>query len=328
MSRLFHLKKITDLFNKVSVFYNLNSANYWHTVTRCRITSRPDETGPYFLDFSSKSNYVQKIDPGGVPLFEYEGEIKETYHPVVICQYALGLFDVYFESGMSNNEIKKKFLAQADWLCKNAFLKDTRAYWHFDYPDIRYGIKPPWFSAMAQGEAISVLCRAFKITGKEEYLKIAEAAQLMFSNSINDGGVRRLFKGNVIFEEYPADKVTGVLNGFMFALFGLYDLYLANKNNKALSFFNEGVSNLKTLLNYYDLGYWSRYDLFKFPLVNPASFTYHELHIEQLKVLYILTNEKIFLDYSLKWKNYESGYFKKTRALINKIIYLKKINAI
>ncbi len=328
MSLRFQLKKISDLLNKVSVFYSHNSANYWHTVTPCRISSPPDEIGAYFLDFSSKADYVQSLDENGVPLFEYGGEIPSTYHPVAICQYALGLSDIYFETGCLNENIKNKFLIQADWLRENAVIRDGGTFWLFDFPDKRYKINAPWFSAMAQGEAISVLCRAFKITDNKDYLTTAAQALMPFNKKIAEGGVKNVFENLLLFEEYPAGEVTGVLNGFIFSLFGLYDLYLVCKNEEAYMFFNEGIESLKKLLKYYDLGYWSRYDLFKYPLVNPASYTYHELHVQQLKALYVLTGEKVLLEFSKKWHGYEKGLIRKTKALINKIIYFKKVDVI
>lgn len=328
MSLLSKIKKIPDLFNKVSVFYNTDSANYWHTVTPCRISQKPGEIGFYFLDFSSKAAYSGKMDSKGVPLFEYPGEIPSTYHPVVICQYAMGLFDQFAVNSYTDNNIKEKFLVQANWLINNAVLKGDGAYWYFDFPDRRYGIKEPWISAMAQGEAISVLCRAYKITGNSLYLNTAKSALLPFYRYVSNGGVRKNFKEVLLFEEYPADEITGVLNGFIFSLFGIYDLALTLQDGEALKLFSEGITNLKLLLKYYDLGYWTRYDLFRFPLKNPASYTYHMLHVEQLKALYILTGENIFKEYSEKWRGYEKGITGKSRALINKIIYLRKIKAI
>ena len=328
MSLIIRFKKLSDLFNKASVFYSPKSANYWHTITPCGITRRPGDIGRYYLDFSTKINYAQNKDENGIPLFEYLNEIPETYHPIAICQYALGLYDVYIAKACNDEDIKDRFLAQSDWLLNNAVISDGSAVWYFNYPDKRYGIKPPWCSAMAQGEAISVLCRAFKITGKDDYINFAEKALLPFKKEISDGGVRNYFKGIVLYEEFPSDDVTGVLNGFMFSLFGLYDLYLLNGSKTAITLFHEGAESIKSLLKYYDTGYWSRYDLFKYPLSNPASYTYHELHVQQLKVLYILTEEEIFLEYSEKWQRYEKGVSRKTRALINKFFYLKKIKAI
>ncbi len=328
MSLTVRIKKLSDLLNKASVFYSPKSANYWHTITPCGIKSKPEDIGGYYLDFSSKAKYVQKTDENGVPLFEYLNEIPETYHPIAISQYALGLYDMYFASGSKDKNLRDRFLAQSDWLRNNAVISNRSAVWYFNYPDRRYGIDPPWCSAMAQGEAVSVLCRAHKITGSNDYLNIAEMAIMPFEKKIPEGGVRNYFKDIVLYEEFPSVEVTGVLNGFMFSLFGLYDLYLANGNKTAIKLFREGAESIKSLLKYFDTGYWSRYDLYKYPLSNPASYTYHGLHVEQLKVLFILTEEKLFLEYSEKWRQYEKGFTRKTRALINKIFYLKKMKAI
>ena len=328
MSFFVRLKKIQDFWNKTRVFFNPNSANYWHKITPCYIREKPNEINRYYLDFSSKINYAQNFDENRVPLFKYLDEIPETYHPIAISQYALGLYDILVQSDFKDDEIKNKFMIQANWLKNNCTIKNGGAFWYFNYPDARYNIQPPWCSAMAQGEAVSVLCRAFKLTNNEEYLKSADSALKAFFINVKDGGVINYFENIILYEEFPAGEVTGVLNGFIFSLFGLYDLILINKNANAIELFNNGITAVKNLLPYYDLGYWSRYDLFRYPLENPASFTYHSLHVEQLKALYILTGEKIFNDYSGKWSAYSERLSNRVKALVRKIFYLKKMKAI
>ena len=62
------IRDIKNFFNKALVFFKPGSANYWHTVTNCQITSRPVKLGQYYLDFSSKVDYPGIFDLNGIPL--------------------------------------------------------------------------------------------------------------------------------------------------------------------------------------------------------------------------------------------------------------------
>ena len=70
-------------------------------------------------------------------------------------------------------------------------------------------------------------------------------------------------EGFVWYEEYPSleNEPPHVLNGFIFALFGLYDYYKATESEEALELFNQGIKTLKEKINLWDMGFWSRYDL-------------------------------------------------------------------
>lgn len=323
-----NFKKFLDFWDKGKIFFMPDAANYWHTITPCNINIPPTKPGKYFLDFSSKADYAQEFDKDGVPLFKHLDEIPQSYHPIAICQYALGLYDLLFDSGFNNMSYKNKFLIQADWLVANKSGNNNGAVWYFNYPDMRYNISPNWCSAMAQGEAVSVLVRAYSLTSEKIYLETAEAAIVPFKINVSDGGVLGIFNSIPVYEEFPASKITGVLNGYIFSLFGLYDLLLTNGSSVAQSLFDEGINSILKLLKYYDLGYWSRYDIYEYPLKNPASYTYHCLHVEQLKVLYILTGNKIFFEYSERWNNQSKNIINKIRALSQKIIYLRKMKAL
>ena len=78
---------------------------------------------------------------------------------------------------------------------------------------------------MCQGQAISVLVRAFLNSGDQKYLAAAEKAVGVFNVSSTEGGVRAVFMDkHVWYEEYPTNPPTFILNGFMYSLLGLYDL--------------------------------------------------------------------------------------------------------
>ncbi len=316
---------LNHFFNKAIVFFNPQKATYWHTITRNTIVSKPTELGRYYLDFESKLNYPERMDASGIPLWK-TGDESYFYHPIVICQYALGIFEHLYQSGFNNEKLEKDFFVQADWLVENAIDNGIGKVWYVGYNIPEYGLFKPWYSALSQGEAVSVLTRAYLISKNENYLSVAEDAINPFNVSVQQGGLLNHFKSLPIYEEYPSPfRPVGALCGFMFVLFGLYDLILTNNNKLASELFKSGINSLKELLKFYDLGYWSKYYIFDYPKNYAASFTYHSLHFEQLKALYILSEEKTFREYSEKWESYSKNSFFKLRTLLKKILYAKTL---
>jgi hypothetical protein len=320
------LQKYKDYFNKISVFYKPDSSNYWNSITPCCVDKTPKKLGRYYLDFSNKSEYVGQFDERGIPLYRL-GNSAMFYHPIVICQYALGLFERIYLAEDDASAYRNKFIQQADWLLENTEFNGTGLGWIINYDISDYNLKAPWMSAMAQGEAISVLTRAHLLTGKEGYLNTAREALSLFEHSVSDGGVLNKFESYSIYEEYPSPRKTvGVLNGFIFSLFGLYDLVIHVEDEKSIKLFNIGINTLSNIIKYYDIGYWSQYYLFDYPKNYPASYTYHVLCAEQLKALYHITEREIFLEYSERWSVQSKKRINKLRTLLTKIIYAHKLS--
>jgi hypothetical protein len=310
--------------NKVKVFLNPDSASYWHTITRCAIDKKPKKLGRYYLNFDSKLYYPDKFDDG-IPMWRNFDE-PYFYHPIVIAQYALGIYEHYYQSNFQDEELKNKFLRQVNWFKENYYDISFGKVWNIYYDIPLYKMKKPWFSALSQGEALSVLTRAYLLTKDDSLINLCEDAIIPFTKEVKDGGLINYFNGIPIYEEYPSEyRTVAVLNGFMFSLFGLYDFFLLTESDKAKKLFDKGIESLKKLLPFYDTGYWARYYLFDYPKEYVASFTYISLMYEQLKVLYILTDEKIFNEYSLKWKEYTERKLNKYRALLKKIIYANSL---
>lgn len=314
-----NLKYFLIFVNKALVFYYPGKANYWHTVTPLNKKYNPECFDYYYLDFSSKANYPGKFDDNGIPVYDMPG-VGPVYHPIVIAQYAIGLYENYLIN--KEEKFQSAFLKQAEWLLSNGVDSEKGFLWTFNYDLDYYKLKSPWISSMAQGECISVLCRAFKMTGENKYIDAASKAIKPFSIPVADGGVLDYFDNNIVYEEFPTpDKANAVLNGFIFSLYGLYDLYRVSKNETAHRLFTDGVNSLKNLITKYDTGQWSRYHLYDYPAEYVSSLTYHWIVIHQLMSLYLITGEEIFRNYSNQWEEHTHSFLKKTKVLYKKITY-------
>lgn len=164
--------------------------------------------------------------------------------------------------------------------------------------------------------------RAYTQTGDQRYLEAARRAFEAFSREPADGGVSwRDERGRVWFEEYIVDPPSHILNGFLWAAWGVYDYGLLMKDEEASSLFAEATKTLVENLERFDTGYWSLYELSPTRLPMLSSPFYHRLHIIQLQVMHKLTGEPRFLECAYRWEGYERHPFKRRRALLQKILF-------
>lgn len=151
-----------------------------------------------------------------------------------------------------------------------------------------YALQPPWCSAMAQGQAASLLVRLGLTEGRED---LTEAGLLVVRPLLASESplVSATAEGPVL-QEYPTTPASHVLNGWIFALFGLYDVSVAEpqsgRGRRAATAFAEGAAAVAARVEQYATwGGWSRYDLYPHPLAHVASPFYHRLHVELLRAL-------------------------------------------
>ena len=284
---------------------NLN-VRYGDTIT-ARYTNQIKTTAfvifpRYVLENFANSIYGwQLFDPEGTPLVDYGSPIGTQYNPVETCHYALANYHAYMMTG--NSSFREKFLIQANWLIRNAKQRGKFAIWEYDFDWPAYNCTRPWVSAMAQGEGLSVLTRAYILTGNSTYLQFAQAATRSFECEMTEGGVRHTDTDGIWYEEYadteaPSSKV---LNGLIFSLFGLFEYSFGTNNSEANQLFWDVTRSLSSNLYQYDTGSWSYYDLLHDA---PASLAYHLLHVNQLGTMYRLTGCQVFQEYSARFLSY------------------------
>jgi len=292
---------------------------FWHDTPRGNPAARADSLGAYYMDFSRKADYHGHHDAAGIPMLDYHGQIGLQYNPIAVAQWALGNYNLFVQGGDEGR--RKKFLMASDWLLDH-LEPNARGVWvwnhDFDW-EYRTRLIAPWHSGLAQGQGISVLVRAFLETGDAHYLAAAQKAFGSFLKLTDEGGVSFVDQnGDVWFEEYIVAPPTHILNGFIWAAWGVYDYYLATKSEVALELWRRAVQTLKFNLSNYDLGFWSLYELSGTMLPMVASRFYHRLHVVQLRVMHKLTGESTFADYADKWESDSRSRGNRTRALCYK----------
>jgi heparosan-N-sulfate-glucuronate 5-epimerase len=159
------------------------------------------------------------------------------------------------------------------------------AWMHLESMPHTFPLDPPWISAMGQGECASLLTRVHLLTGEDAYAEAALRTTKTLLMPTADGGTLAEVDGQPVLEEYPTAKPSAVLNGAIFAMWGLYDVGVGLGGAESMRLFEATTDGLARLMHRYDCGYWSVYDLYPNPLKHVASPAYHLLHVKQLRVL-------------------------------------------
>jgi heparosan-N-sulfate-glucuronate 5-epimerase len=292
---------------------------FWHETPTENPNASTTELGEYYMLFAEKADYQGTYDSQGIPQLDYHGRISVQYNPIAIAQYGLGNYNLWRRT--EDPARRRKFFLIADWLRANLERNHHGiSVWNhrFDW-EYRDTLKAPWYSALAQGQGISVLVRAYRESGSEQYYEAAQRAFAAFQSPIEGGGVAFTDgSGDLWFEEYIVSPPTHILNGFIWALWGVYDYQLATKDALAEELFSRGVRTLLHNLDRYDLGFWSLYEQSGTRLPMVASRFYHQLHIVQLRVMHRLTGEAQFAHVADRWESYTHHRRNRACALLYK----------
>lgn len=316
------ISKRLQYYRRVCHAYLLPGASqlsFWHDSAQLNQNASTHSLGEYYMTFAEKASYAGPHDHSGIPMLNYHGAIGLQYNPIAIAQWGLGNYNLFRR--LEREEHRHKFLLAADWLCSQ--LKPNGRgipVWNHNFDwEYRETLKPPWYSGLAQGQGISLLVRAHAESGDKKFLQAARQAFQSFLTNVAAGGVTFTDSdGDLWFEEYIVSRPTHILNGFIWAAWGVYDYFLATGSRDAVNLFAAAVQTLRKNLDRYDLGFWSLYEQSGTRLPMIASPFYHRLHVTQLRVMYRITSEAAFARYADRWDGYLRSALKRARALCYK----------
>uniref|UniRef100_UPI0040489A10 D-glucuronyl C5-epimerase family protein n=1 Tax=Algoriphagus sp. TaxID=1872435 RepID=UPI0040489A10 len=204
-------------------------------------------------------------------------------------------------------EDKDKLKIFADYFLNSAKIREHNgvqfAVWEFPI-NYTYGLKPGWLSSMAQARIAKILYSCLKCEIENETASLYNAYYKLALNSfdvtVQNGGVLVNLPIGIWFEEYSQETIIPplVLNGHIYATLDLYQLGKFDDRAKKIAM--KGLNSVKWNIQYYDALTWSFYDRVK----TPANNIYQQrLHARQMKELYNLTKDKVFLKFSKKFQN-------------------------
>lgn len=281
--------------------------SYYHQSLGMGRVFVPCKLEGYFSDMTGKTDWKGRSNNDGIP-YNMLSNGKSVYFPIMLCQKALGHWDKWLM--YNHTEDRDGFLKIADWLKNN---QDTAGGW--DTWGLLGQLPRYKYSAMTQGQALSVMTRAYKLTNGEAFAKACKNATTLMRTSVQNSGVCVYEHQNVFLEECPADKRDTVLNGWIFSLFGVYDYLLLFKDKQIQAFYIQTCNSLVKCLHEYDAGYWSYYSSGTRRLASPF---YHNLHINQLEALKKIMEQPCIESIQNRWVRYGTNRIYKFMAIIFK----------
>lgn len=141
-------------------------------------------------------------------------------------------------------------------------------------------------SAMVQGVVVSALLRIVDGRPDAELSDVLDRAFACVWRPIAEGGTRSTLDGGPFLEEFPRQPPAHILNGCVYALFGLYDLADATGHAAADHAAQAIERTLGRTIARFDgpLG-WSRYALDVYGHRPLASVHYHAAHVALVRIV-------------------------------------------
>jgi len=271
---------------------------------------------------------IKQVDPN-YPLY--------VYTPTGVAIYGLIRYNDMIEN---TNKLSSKVASsvaidsQVQWLVRNRMDKGDMSFWHYNYPALEHGCNPPWRSAMGQGLILSFLLRVYHLTKNEDFSGLAARVANSMKTPTSEGGFLHIdVNGDCWYQEYMGN-CGYVLNGFIYAMWGVYDYYLYSSDEEYKMIFHRCIDTLKKNLKRYNwrmsIAKWTVYDLKD---RNPVTLGYQKLHVSLLEDLYTITKEEFLLCYANIWKSYINqpnmllvSIGRHTRAQILELLKLLRID--
>jgi hypothetical protein len=238
---------------------------------------------------------------GGTPIVDY-GSFRAR-NPVTTSQYGLASWSLWVRYGHRSR--LRDAMRAARWLVRHQHRDGTWRYaFRYRVPGTDAFLEEGWASGLAQGQAVSLLRRAYSRASRVRFLRAGRRALRSLRKPAREGGLARWYRNHVWFEEYPLPSSRNlVLNGMQQTVLGLYDM--ADKSRVARRLYRRGVESVAVLLPLFDApsgrSYYSLGHLFGYPpLLAPEG--YHVAHAALLRQLNALSPHAVFLRYAKHWE--------------------------
>lgn len=271
-----------------TVAFAFNSANY-------PLRDLPAEERPFY-----SATVVPIVDTGdhdaaGVRMYRIGTTLYN--HPVAQAAYGLQLLNSWVATG--DQRYFDRAVAQAQRLIDRRVV--ARGAWYYPYP-FDYALhgnpndvlRAPWYSAMAQGEALALFVWLHEITGSAAYRSAADMTFNSFLNPRATGNPWTVFvdsAGYLWFEEYAHAAPDRTFNGHNFSLFGVQYYYALTGSEDAARLLRGGLATTEHYASVIRLPYGaSRYCLSH----DVHNRNYHLVNSGQLRTDYRITGVTSF----------------------------------
>ncbi|OIU86621.1 cell wall-binding repeat-containing protein [Microbacterium sp. AR7-10] len=269
-------------------------------------TFRDDVPAPY-----SDRPTVNVKDPGivldstGLRVLNMGPGGSRVDHPVAFAQYGMSALAEYQKTGERVWFDRAK--RHAERLVQIRTERDGAWFYPylFDWASTFSSYTAPWWSGMAQGEALSLFVRMYEQTGDEKWRTAADRTwqSLNLPESRTEPWARLMVGDTLWIEEYAGRdgaKPMRVLNGHIFALFGVYDYWKMTKDAEVLRYLDGAAASVLEVMPKIRVPNGVSYYCWQSGCFVPRwqHKTYHPIHSWQLDTLARLTGDQRFANWA------------------------------
>jgi heparosan-N-sulfate-glucuronate 5-epimerase len=262
-----------------------------------------DRVRGYFIDFRAKTTSPTAARP-------------DKLLPAGLAQLALGFWE---RALAGERKATERFSRVCDLLERRSEPSGDQLRWRYEISVPKYHLEPPLYSAMAQAQIASVFVRAYLLGGEPRHAEVALAAIRPLLDARSDLVVRT--PDGPVLEESPSRPPSHILNGWIYALWGLWEVETALKESLAGDMLAASTACLRVKLPAYDVGWWTKYSLYPHLLSDLAKPFYHRLHVDQLELLYRLTGFRDFVETADRWRRYDTPS-RRTACVFQKALFV------
>lgn len=288
-----------------------------HITIVCNDFDNSSVLGAYYLDMCQafiqyEAGIFGDFDAEGVPMVGW-GK-KASYSAVNIAQYGFILHQFWLET--HKEEFLQVLKACLTVLNSLESHESNGLFFREKHASDRYNLPDNWVSAMAQGECLSFYLRMYQLLNDHTILDKCHLIFQAMLLPVSENGVKTTdANGFEWLEEYPSTPSSFVLNGFIYALFGIQDYFRVTTSEIARKELESYFNTLEHNINQYDAGFWSYYDLQYKELVK---FYYQKnVHAPQMQAMYKLTGNETYHKLYKKWLSQCT----KTNFLLVQVMY-------
>lgn len=262
----------------------------------------------YFRKEKSRATHLltkeRIFDQDSIPMVDMKGKL--VYFPTNMVQYAMARMDklVYENQDTAAIALVERIVNK---MINMSYRVDSMLLIPYNFNFYMHGgtveetMEAPWYSAMAQGQLLSLVVRLYKFTGNTKYVSIAQELFNSFKRIKGKGAKPWVScidsSQHIWFEEYPADLPSFTLNGKIFAIMGIYDFYRIRPSEEVGRYLKGGITTIKANIDRYrNEGDYSFYCIKHKHWGQAKIPPYHSIHIKQLEILYDFTGDKFFLE--------------------------------
>ena len=227
---------------------------------------------------------------------------RRVYSPGNLASDGIRYVDGYVRTG--DRAYLDRAVVRAKKLSSLSRLSGGARYFPYMYDYASEKLKAPWYSAYSQGFALSLFVRLYRVTGLQVWADRARETAMSFRRlgRTTRPWVAYVLNRRLWLEEYPSATPTHVMNGFNFALFGLYDYERLTRDPAARDLLRGALKTMRSFgtryrvpggISYYDLVHRTRHP------------RYHLIHTWQLRSLAAISGDTWYRSLAAAyWRDY------------------------